>query len=149
MIYLYFLVDNVINGVDLYNSFIQTGIMTAELAESENANRIAKTANDLTRQQMNQDMLIALKQMKQERELDQANEKLLRELSSNMIDALDQISDSIYDVAASVRNDERINLILFNSQKIIWAKNFDFFSPFNSKHLGLTLIEIRKRSIQV
>ena len=119
MIYLYFLVDNVINGVDLYNSFIQTGIMTAELAESENANRIAKTANDLTRQQMNQDMLIALKQMKQERELDQANEKLLRELSSNMIDALDQISDSIYDVAASVRNDERINLILFNSQKII------------------------------
>ena len=73
--------------------------------ESKNSNRIAQKANELTKQQISQDMTIALQQMKQELELDRANEKLLRELSSNTINALNQISDSIYDVADSIRND--------------------------------------------
>lgn len=79
--------------------------MMSELGESKNSNRIAQKANELTKQQIDQDMAIALKQMKQELELDRANEKLLRELSSNTINALNQISDSIYDVADSIRND--------------------------------------------
>ena len=79
--------------------------MMSELGESRNSNRIAQKANELTKQQISQDMAIALKQMKQELELDRANEKLLRELSSNTINALNQISDSIYDVADSIRND--------------------------------------------
>lgn len=79
--------------------------MMSELGESKNSNRIAQKANELTKQQIDQDMAIALKQMKQELELDQANEKLLRELSSNTINALNQISNGIYDVADSIRND--------------------------------------------
>ena len=77
--------------------------MAAELATSKEANRIAGTANDLTKEQIRQDMTIALKQMRQERDLSDANEKLLRELSSDMIDALHQISESIDDVAVSIR----------------------------------------------
>ena len=89
----------------MVNNVVQTSIMMSELGESRNSNRIAQKANELTKQQISQDMAIALKQMKQELELDRANEKLLRELSSNTINALNQISDSIYDVADSIRND--------------------------------------------
>ena len=99
----YLLVGNVIAAADLANDVVQTGIMAAELATSKEANRIAGTANDLTKEQIRQDMTIALKQMRQERDLSDANEKLLRELSSDMIDALHQISESIDDVAVSIR----------------------------------------------
>ena len=77
--------------------------MAADLAMSVEANKIARTANDLTQKQIRQDMEIALKQMQQERDLSDANERLQRELSSNMVDALHQISLSIHDRSIIMR----------------------------------------------
>ena len=105
-----FSAQTVIMGADLANSIVQTGVMFAELAESREANRLAGEANRLSgeanqisRQQMSQDMVLTLMQMKQERELDDRDEKLRRELNSNLLGELNKIANSINGVEIAIR----------------------------------------------
>ena len=98
-----FSVQTVIMGADLANSIVQTGVMFAELAESREANRLAGKANEISERQMRQDYKLTMMQMKQERDLSDADTKLRRELNSNLLGELSKIANSIHDVEIAIR----------------------------------------------
>ena len=98
-----FSVQTVIMGADLANSIVQTGVMFAELAESREANRLAGKANEISERQMRQDYKLTMMQMKQERELSDWDEKLRRELNSNLLGELNRIANSINGVEIAIR----------------------------------------------
>ena len=98
-----FSVQTVIMGADLANSIVQTGVMFAEFAESREANSLARKANEISERQMIQDMKLTMKQMKQERDLSDADTKLRRELNSNLLNELNKIANSINVVAIAIR----------------------------------------------
>ena len=106
------LVQTGIMAADLANSIVQTGIMFSELAESREANRLAANANNhagfanqISKQQMQQDLQLTLLTMKHERELDEADEKLRRELNSNLVNELSKITSAIHGVEIAIRKD--------------------------------------------
>ena len=97
-------------GADLANSIVQTGVMFAELAESREANllsgeanRLAGKTNEISERQMRQDYKLTMMQMKQERDLDEGNEKLRRELNLNLLGQLNKIANSINGVEITIR----------------------------------------------
>ena len=90
-------------GADLANSIVQTGVMFAELAESREANRLAGKANEISERQMRQDYKLTMMQMKQERDLSDADTKLRRELNSNLLGELNRIANSINGVEIAIR----------------------------------------------
>ena len=97
-------------GADLANSIVQTGVSFAAYAESREANRLAREAhrlsgeaNQINEKQMKQDMELTLLQMKQERDLSDGDEKLFRELNSNLLGELNKIANSIYGVEIAIR----------------------------------------------
>ena len=98
-----FSVEAVISGADLANSIVQTGVSFAELAESREANRLAGKANEISERQMRQDYKLTMMQMEQERDLDEGDEKLRRELNSNLLGQLNKIVKSINGVAIAIR----------------------------------------------
>ena len=105
-------------AADLANSVMQTGIMFAELAESQEANRIAHESNRIAREanqisydQMQQDYRLTMMQMKQERDLDEADEKLRRELNANLLTELRAITNSINGVSIAIREQQYQNEI--------------------------------------
>ena len=98
-----FSVQTVIMGADLANSIVQTGVMFAELAESREANRLAGKANEISERQMRQDYKLTMMQMKQERDLSDADTKLRRELNSNLLGELNRIANSINGVEIAIR----------------------------------------------
>ena len=98
-----FSVQTVIMGADLANSIVQTGVMFAELAESREANRLAGKANEISERQMRQDYKLTMMQMKQERDLSDADTKLRRELNSNLLGELNKIANSITGVEIAIR----------------------------------------------
>ena len=105
-----FLVQTVIMGADLANSIVQTSVTFAELAEMREANRLAGQANrlagkanEISESQMRQDYKLTMMQMKQERELSDGDEKLRRELNSNLLGELNKIANSINGVACAIR----------------------------------------------
>merc|ERR1711990_353076 len=104
-----------IMGADAANSMFQTSIMYDELVQSREANRLAGKANRLSGEanrlsgeanslsglanqisleQMSQDMVLTFMQMQQERDLDEGDEKLRRELNSNLLGELNRIANS-------------------------------------------------------
>ena len=102
--------QTIILGADIANSIVQTGVSFAELAESREANRLAEEANrhsgeanQISEKQMRQDMELTLMQMKQERDLSDGDEKLFRELNSNLLGELNKIANSINGVEIAIR----------------------------------------------
>ena len=77
--------------------------MFAELAESREANRLTEKANEISEKQMRQDFDLTMQQMKQERELSDADTKLRKELNSNLMGELNKIANSITGVAIAIR----------------------------------------------
>ena len=90
-------------AADTAISIIQTGVMFAELAESRETNRLTKEANQISKDQMRQDMKLTLMQMKQERDLSNRDEIIRRELNSNLLDELNSIANSINGVEIAIR----------------------------------------------
>merc|ERR1711990_683301 len=108
-------VQTAIMAADAANSMFQTSIMYDELVQSREANRLAGKANRLSGEanrlsgeanslsglanqisleQMSQDMVLTFMQMQQERDLDEGDEKLRRELNSNLLGELNRIANS-------------------------------------------------------
>ena len=77
--------------------------MFAELAESREANRLTEKANQISEKQMRQDFDLTMQQMKQERELSDADTKLRKELNSNLMGELNKIANSITGVEIAIR----------------------------------------------
>ena len=77
--------------------------MFAELAESREANRLTEKANEISEKQMRQDFDLTMQQMKQERELSDADTKLRKELNSNLMGELNKIANSITGVEIAIR----------------------------------------------
>ena len=99
-----------IMAADLATSIVQTGVMFAELAQSREANRLSEDANSLSEKaneiserQMTQDFELTMKQMKQERDLSDADTTLRRELNSNLLGELKKIANSINGVEIAIR----------------------------------------------
>merc|ERR1711990_433021 len=117
-------VQTAIMAADAANSMFQTSIMYDELVQSREANRLAGKANRLSGEanrlsgeanslsglanqisleQMSQDMVLTFMQMQQERDLDEGDEKLRRELNSNLLGELNRIANSIKGVEIAIR----------------------------------------------
>ena len=117
-------VQTAIMAADAANSMFQTSIMYDELVQSREANRLAGKANRLSGEanrlsgeanslsglanqisleQMSQDMVLTFMQMQQERDLDEGDEKLRRELNSNLLGELNRIANSINGVEIAIR----------------------------------------------
>merc|ERR1711990_1061551 len=96
-------VQTAIMAADAANSMFQTSIMYDELVQSREANSLSGLANQISLEQMSQDMVLTFMQMQQERDLDEGDEKLRRELNSNLLGELNRIANSIKGVEIAIR----------------------------------------------
>ena len=92
-----------IMGADLVNSIVQTGVMFAEFAASREANRLTREANQISKEQMEQDMELTLMKMNEGRIAGDMDTKLRKELNSNLLGELNKIANSITGVEIAIR----------------------------------------------
>ena len=109
---IYFLIIKIDGSI--ISEVIQTTILGANFALQFNPDRIAQEANDLTREQIKQDMQIAWEKIKQEQKLFNENAELVKGLNEDLVDTLFDISFNIRDVTDAIRTDMKINRLIIS-----------------------------------
>ena len=90
-------IGSIADWVSAVNDVAQTGIMAADLANSYRQTEIME-------KQLRQDRELAILQIEHEKKADEENEKLLRELNTEMVNVMVLIYERLGDIANKLDN---------------------------------------------
>ena len=90
-------IGSVADWVSAVNDVAQTGIMAADLANNYKQTEIME-------KQLRQDRELAILQIEHEKKADEENEKLLRELNTEMVNVMVLIYERLGDIANKLDN---------------------------------------------